>query len=155
MDVTPSPQVPVVGVILPQSRNESLSFAAVSPEGNVTDHFVVPPGKHLEKVEEELKAFLKRSRPTVIVIGTGAGMQARRAEKDFNKYASAAVEEWKDRFNRDDSDDSDDDDEMDGDRKKKKKDNYYDSYNEDGLNSDWEVSEASRQIILIASRSYS
>ena len=94
-DIIPPPQVAVVGVILPQSRRESLSFAAVSPQGNVVDHFTVPPGKHLEKVEDELKAFLKRSRPTIVVIGTGAGMQARRAERDLSKFATSAVAEWK------------------------------------------------------------
>ena len=138
LDIEPTGELPVVGVILPSSKFESMSFVALNTSGEVVNHLVIPAGEtRLDKFEKEIKTFLKSSRPTLIAVGTSAGMDAKRTLGKIQKIATVALDEWNRRHDQND-DDMDDDDNYE---------NRLNNYMDDDDDSEWHASNVSFALV--------
>jgi transcription elongation factor SPT6 len=98
--ITPTGDLPFVGVCCPVDVKETMYLASVTELGELNDHLAIPSGERIdsEKMREKVVDFLMNSRPAVVLIGTSGGFESRRLSRKLGELVAQATEKWNNRF---------------------------------------------------------
>lgn len=98
--ITPTVDLPIVGVCCPTDTKDPLYLASVTERGELNDHLAIPSGQRIDndKVREKVVDFLMNSRPAAVLVGTSGGFASRMLSRKLGELVAEATEKWNNRF---------------------------------------------------------
>lgn len=98
--ITPTGDLPIVGVCCPVDSKETTYLASVTERGEMNDHVAIPSGTRIDndKMREKIVKFLMHSRPSAVLIGTSGGFSSRMMSRKLGELVTQATEKWNNRF---------------------------------------------------------